>query len=442
MAHGVRAVAAGGVRSAHATGNAGDSASGMCVVVPPLCCRCALTVVRCSLLSWASPEHLQARLSGFDAAHGCASAGGGATVRVRVRTVAADGSARALDAFAYCSPSAVPESAVPLPGPVDGDACRDGTPSVEADAVMPALHAAAKAGVVALLRRALSTCSDVNVPHKMHGWSPLHFAAAAGRADAVQLLLEAGADPRLQCGTYGFSALHAAAVGGSDRCVDVLIAAGADTAARTREGRTALELAESGAVRAALQRAAGAPSAAREAPTAAAVLTSVAGPSASAAAVTAALHDVSSVVVLRAGRGSMLDVAGGGRIHWHEFRCAAVDAMSAPLTAEDHAVWEIAEAASVSGVRCSVVTTDVDGALSRRALLMGVRVVEACGSVWTDRCVERLCGNSAPVAPESYAAAFSRDAAPALPRCRRCGGCMMCVLCRVPRGLLTTHVQA
>lgn len=75
-------------------------------------------------------------------------------------------------------------------------------------------------------------------------------AASVGHVEVGRVLLEFGADPNEIDGHAGGNALHAAAcmryTHDSSRFVSMLLAAGADPSIRTRDGKTALELAEEG----------------------------------------------------------------------------------------------------------------------------------------------------------------------------------------------------
>ncbi|XP_046385397.1 poly [ADP-ribose] polymerase tankyrase [Ischnura elegans] len=83
------------------------------------------------------------------------------------------------------------------------------------------------------------------------GLHPLHNACSFGHADVVRLLLRAGADPNTK-DNWIFTPLHEAAIKGKvDVCI-ALLQHGADANIRNSEGKTALELAGDGAVRAVL----------------------------------------------------------------------------------------------------------------------------------------------------------------------------------------------
>lgn len=90
---------------------------------------------------------------------------------------------------------------------------------------------AAEAGDVAKVKELLDSGADINYhsqPKKGTGRTALCEAALKGKLEVVRLLIEQGADLNVQDGSMGFTALHWAADYGHEPIVEALVAAGAD----------------------------------------------------------------------------------------------------------------------------------------------------------------------------------------------------------------------
>jgi ankyrin repeat protein len=104
-----------------------------------------------------------------------------------------------------------------------------------------ALHDAAEAGDVALVRALLAAGVDVDPTTRLGAYTPLHLAAAAAKSDAVQALLDGGANPHAATTTGDVVALHFAAEAGDVRSIRALLDAGAEVDAReSTRGQTPL----------------------------------------------------------------------------------------------------------------------------------------------------------------------------------------------------------
>ena len=102
------------------------------------------------------------------------------------------------------------------------------------------LQAAARAGNVVALRRALAVGADANKLNHHNGWSALHEAVRAGSTESVEMLLEHGARVSATSAA-GTSALHFACHAGSLEIAERIIEAdGALIHARDHEGWTPL----------------------------------------------------------------------------------------------------------------------------------------------------------------------------------------------------------
>ncbi|HND19840.1 MAG TPA: ankyrin repeat domain-containing protein [Acidobacteriota bacterium] len=76
------------------------------------------------------------------------------------------------------------------------------------------------------------------------GYTGLMLATVHGHHETVKVLIEAGADLNMQTKEKSYSALHIAALNGHELVVETLLTAGADTMLKTRNGETALQIAE------------------------------------------------------------------------------------------------------------------------------------------------------------------------------------------------------
>ena len=108
-----------------------------------------------------------------------------------------------------------------------------------------ALLSAALNGQANAVRRLLAAGADLNA-RDGDGDTPLHLAALGGDADTVKILLDAGADVSARDDRVYWTPLLAAAARGHAGVVRQLLDAGADPDAETRDGITALDLAEGG----------------------------------------------------------------------------------------------------------------------------------------------------------------------------------------------------
>ena len=92
-------------------------------------------------------------------------------------------------------------------------------------------------------RQLVAAGADVNRPSRNAiGVAPLHSAVESGSVALVSLLLEHGARPDV-VEFLGATPLHSAAARGSKEMVERLLAAGADPRRKTKDGKTAAELA-------------------------------------------------------------------------------------------------------------------------------------------------------------------------------------------------------
>ena len=112
-------------------------------------------------------------------------------------------------------------------------------PEPEINAI--ALHAAAKAGDVALCEALVARGADVDQLDE-DGHSALHWACDSGHVAVARCLIEAGASPNVQ-NVDGLTPLHMACACEHADLAKLLIAIGADTTLRDLDGCTAVELA-------------------------------------------------------------------------------------------------------------------------------------------------------------------------------------------------------
>ena len=121
----------------------------------------------------------------------------------------------------------------------------DGTPPGDRTSGVDLLSWAAFGGAAATAELLLARGADADT-------GALHFAAGAGRLPLVRLLLDAGADVNRRDPATGRTPLHAAvAADGADvpEIVRVLLAAGADVSATTNDGASALDMSHLAAAR-------------------------------------------------------------------------------------------------------------------------------------------------------------------------------------------------
>jgi ankyrin repeat protein len=85
--------------------------------------------------------------------------------------------------------------------------------------------------------------ADPNAASK-YGWTPLLAAAEVGDAGKIIALLSAGADPNRAEAMNSEQPLHMAVIHGTSKAVDALLKSGAKIEARTKDGRTAVDLVE------------------------------------------------------------------------------------------------------------------------------------------------------------------------------------------------------
>lgn len=111
------------------------------------------------------------------------------------------------------------------------------------------LRTACAQGDLVLVKRLLSQGADVNSTDG-DGWSALHYAAAAGCVEVVKTLIEAGTNLNTQSKKTGWTPLYFAAA--SESSLDAAIAllnAGADVTLTDAAGRTPFDMSNGRAVR-------------------------------------------------------------------------------------------------------------------------------------------------------------------------------------------------
>ncbi|GMV83791.1 MAG: hypothetical protein AMXMBFR7_49750 [Planctomycetota bacterium] len=107
------------------------------------------------------------------------------------------------------------------------------------------LHHSAEQMHTDCLNALLAHGCDVNHRHYTAGNTALHFLISYTSLQGVTWLLEHGADPNVRCGKDGETALHAAARRGcNEKLLAKLLAHGANPAAKSKQGRTPLQLAQ------------------------------------------------------------------------------------------------------------------------------------------------------------------------------------------------------
>lgn len=106
-----------------------------------------------------------------------------------------------------------------------------------------ALASAAANNRVEIVQLLLRRGADANIATDEKS-TPLQAAAYNGHAEVVKLLIEAGVDVNVAETRYGFTALMRAARNGHLDVMKMLLDAGADPAARLKDGRSAMDLAE------------------------------------------------------------------------------------------------------------------------------------------------------------------------------------------------------
>lgn len=110
------------------------------------------------------------------------------------------------------------------------------------------LHHAADNGLWELAEMLIRHGAEVNV-QQSDGDTPLHHAAFRGDERMVELLLAFGADCNIQNYLFGQTPLHYAADCGYTACVQLLLDKQADVLLMDKQGKTAVELAQTEAVR-------------------------------------------------------------------------------------------------------------------------------------------------------------------------------------------------
>jgi uncharacterized protein len=113
------------------------------------------------------------------------------------------------------------------------------------DGARPTLAEAAAIGDAALINRLVAADPASVAARSPDGWPPLHLAAHFGRGDAVDTLLAVRADVRARAeNAHGNTALHAAIAGAAGaRVMTALLRHGADVNAEDAGGHRPLHLA-------------------------------------------------------------------------------------------------------------------------------------------------------------------------------------------------------
>lgn len=116
-------------------------------------------------------------------------------------------------------------------------------PVTQASASTPLIEVASK-GDIATVQTLLAQGANVNEKDK-DGRTALMWAAFNGHTAIVEVLLAKGAEMNAKDNEYGWTALMVAARNGHTATVEALLTQGADVHAKDKDGKTALQLAES-----------------------------------------------------------------------------------------------------------------------------------------------------------------------------------------------------
>lgn len=109
-----------------------------------------------------------------------------------------------------------------------------------------ALHLAARKGIIAVVAPLVEAGADVNAKNKA-GATPMHFAANAGHASLIRFLAEKEADIS-PADKQLATPLHLASAAGHFEAVETLMSLGSDANATDRDGKSARDVAATGAV--------------------------------------------------------------------------------------------------------------------------------------------------------------------------------------------------
>ncbi len=101
----------------------------------------------------------------------------------------------------------------------------------------------AEAGDLAGVKARIERGDDID-ERRLIGWTALHHAALAGHLEVVRTLIDAGANVNYRTVDTYRTPLHHAALNGHTEIVQLLLDAGAKTGERDKEERTARDLAE------------------------------------------------------------------------------------------------------------------------------------------------------------------------------------------------------
>ena len=105
------------------------------------------------------------------------------------------------------------------------------------------LHYASCNGLLAVVKELVKHNASINAATTI-GYTPLHYASWNGHSEVAEFLIASRS--RLNTGTCSdrSTPLHFASLTGSHEVVELLLSAGADQTKRTKDGKTALEIAE------------------------------------------------------------------------------------------------------------------------------------------------------------------------------------------------------